>query len=611
MTIRSADQHSPVRLICLAGLSIFLITASGPNQIAQALPAVSSIALGVTVAQEGDDFATRVLGMPWDMSTDPYPDFPTVFDNVDRTSFSVSNGLWNFTTTNNDPNVWLLFPNLATTQHVLTMGDRFPIVAAKYKLLSFRLCSSANEQVNVYWYDAPLTNPVTPSGISHFINTSAGCRVYAIELPQVNTFQGTWSGNLMGFRLDPGVLNSSLTVQLDWVRLTTVNTATNVVPITWADVPSGNTLYFYLNDTCSATNAMLIGTTPRNGQAAGTFNWGSALASNPTASWPAFERYPLPESFEPGNYRVLMQVDGAGSPICAPLPLTIHQAPRLSFQKPSFYSGPDYATEIIGNPWGMNEIQDIGYTFDMASANVSTGIYNATTGATGDSQLHLNFTAPLDASKYKYLTFRWYMEGAQDIALGWVHRVLWWYAGPGVDNVTTEDMVLYEGWHTYSFDLSQAIIDPTTPSGSWTGFPTVFRLDPHEMPQAATFHVDFVTLTGDEKVTAGAPFRIAYQTTPSAGPTVTFYRDTDRNSSNGGRVALTQYTPPAISPVGPNALYLPTMLRNYSPELNLLTGNSWMWDTTGVPAGTYYISADVNDGVMTTTWYSELPVIVQ
>jgi len=570
-----------------------------------ALAPAGSISLGTTIIGEGDDFATRVIGLLWDMSAGPYPDFPTVFDNVDRASFLAAGGLWSFTTTNNDPNVWLLWPNIENTQHVLRMGDRFPIDAAKYKLLSFRLCSNLSDSLNVYWYNAPLAYPPNLSGVSHYIPMSPGCKVYAVDLTQIGTFPPSlsWSGSLAGLRLDSGATNSSLSLQLDWARLTTVDTS-NVVPINWSSVTSGSTLYFYLNSTCSAAGATLVGTTARNGNSSGTFHWGSVLQPNPTAATPL----PIPESFQPGPYTVFLLVDNVGDPICAGASLQVHKAPVLSFQRPSFFSGPDYATEVIGDPWGMSNSQDIGTASGIASSNFTDGTYNATTDASGDPQLYLNFASPIDTSKYKYVTFRWYMEGLQDIGLGWVHRIFWWYAGPGIDSVTTEDMVIYEGWHTYSLDLSQALIDPSTPSGSWTGQPRVFRMDPHEMPLAASFHVDFVTLTGDERVTAGTPFRVIYQTTPAAGVNVTLYYDSDTNPANG-RTLMVQYNPPAPAP-SLHSLFLPLGMRSFNAEINLLTGTGWAWDTIGVPAGTYYVLADVNDGVMTTTWYSETPVIV-
>jgi hypothetical protein len=77
--------------------------------------------------------------------------------------------------------------------------------------------------------------------------------------------------------------------------------------------------------------------------------------------------------------------------------------------------------------------------------------------------------------------------------------------------------------------------------------------------------------------------------------TVNFYYDTDNIVTNGRSVLqeASTYTGP-----GNNT------------ELNLFTGIRRLWNTTGVPTGAYYISADINDGVMTTTWYSEVPVFI-
>src|SRR3989442_4558270 len=162
-------------------LAFRLLVATDVEAASLSIPPASS------VISEGDDFATRVLGLPWDMSTGPYPDFPTVFFGVDRGSFGATNGLWSFTTTNNDPSLTLLFPGIKDTQQILRLGDRFPIDTSKYKLLSFRLCSSINDTANVYWfYDQ---GPHVVYAGSKFIDVGAtsgsNCAVYVIDMTQI------------------------------------------------------------------------------------------------------------------------------------------------------------------------------------------------------------------------------------------------------------------------------------------------------------------------------------------------------------------------------------------------------------------------------------------
>jgi hypothetical protein len=576
-----------------------------PPRPVSAQAEVLAVNLGTTNISEGDDFATRVLGMPWDMSSGPYPDFPTVFDNVARNTFSASGGVWSYTTSSNDPNVWLLWPSLAGIQKVLRMGDRFPIQSSKYKLLTFRLCSNAADNLNLYWYNAPLSSTPTTTGVSTYVGVSSGCKVYTINLAQIATIQPSlaWSGNIHGLRLDPAV-TSGRSMQLDWARLTTIATA-NVVPIQWSGVSTGTTLHFYLNSSCTASGATPIGTAPRTGSN-GTFSWGSSLQPNGSSATP----YPLPESFQPGSYTVVMLVDGAGTPSCPGLQLQIRKAPRLSFQQPSMFSGPDYASQVVSNEWGMADAADMESTGGLASSSFASGEFFGVTNNHGDPQLYLNVTSPIDTSKYRFVTFRYWLEGTDIFPAGGVGRFLWWFNNPAADRVTSEDIVLYEGWHTYTVDLSQAPLEsaPATLGPGWTASPTVFRFDPHEIASGQRrFHLDYMILTGYDSVRAGTPFSIYYTVAADSAVTITWYYDTDTNVSNG-RNALSVTTPSA--PQANHKIFVPLVLRaGAAAEIQLLTGPTATWNTSVAP-GTYYISADVSDGFTTTTWYSETPVIV-
>ncbi|MFV2045567.1 MAG: hypothetical protein ACC700_20325, partial [Anaerolineales bacterium] len=132
-------------------LSPIRTAVAGPIVVSEA----NAVGLGTTEIGEGKDFATHVLGLPWDMSTDPYPDFPTTFINFDRQSFSSSGGIWRIQTSPfgpYDPNIYILNPGIANTQQVLRLGDRYPINADVYHLLSFRMCSDTNDLATIYWY---------------------------------------------------------------------------------------------------------------------------------------------------------------------------------------------------------------------------------------------------------------------------------------------------------------------------------------------------------------------------------------------------------------------------------------------------------------------------
>ena len=592
-------------LVFVLAASLLLVSLDSitPHVQAASHPFIS---LATTLIGEGDDFATRVLGIPWDMKRDPYPDYPSSFSNFDRSSFSSSGGMWNMQGAF-DPNIYLLSPGIADTQKVLKIGDEYPIDAGKYRLFSTRLCSDINDGGVVYWYldqfgDIPLRIGYWDPAFS----VTIGCRLYVIDLASAGHQQNyAWQGQIKGFRFDPVNFNSPSTINLDWARLTTVDTS-NVVAINWANITTGTNLHFYLNSTCSSTNAMPIGVITRGGVGSGTFNWGSSLLPNGDISTP----YPLPESFEPDDYTVLMRIDGGGTLYCAAETLEIRGAPILSIKKPSMFSGADYASDVVLDPWGMSNSDDIVLTNDITSSNFSGGLYNATSNSDGDPWLHLNVSSPIDSSQYKYVTMRLWLEGQPPGSQQFlsVHRWVWWYLGPGVDAVTTEDMLLREGWQTYSFSLSEALIDPSSPpSSGWTGSPTVFRMDVHEEIISMDFHLDYVTITGDHQVNAGSPFAIVTELISGTSSGAVYYYDIDKNPDNG-RTVMQVYSAPV--PGGPNILFIPFVAKKLSPEINPLVGTHWNWDTSGVPAGSYYVSVDVSDGANTTTWYSDIPVII-
>jgi hypothetical protein len=595
---------APVLLLILtAGLLAFIsITTNNTLATPQA-----TLTLNVTEISEGNDFATRVLAIPWDMNGQPYPDFPTTFKNINRSLFIADGDTWTMSATNIDPNLWLLWSSIIDTQEVLRLGDKYPIDSSLYKLLSFQLCnnSTVNEFANVYWmYDkSPHLNP--NNGVSKFFTTPPGCNIYVLDLDQSANFQGSWTGQPKAFRVD--LATSQTNFKMDWVRLTTRDTS-NIVPITWTGVTPNSTMYFYLSDTACGSNGYLVGTASANSSGNGTFNWGSALQTDTSQSSQNGARLPIPESFEPGDYHVYALDNNTGSPICASGTLKIHRAPLLTeFHSPSTYSGPDYATQVLGDAWGMNNSQDVASTNGIQSFSFNNGVLDMLT-VVPDPQIYLRVGAPINTNEYKYATFRYLLDGTQDIGQGWVHRFIWWYVNPQFDAVTTEDMILYEGWKQYSFDLSTALIEGGF--GSWSGAPTVFRFDPIELPVPSTAHLDFVLITGDNIAKQGSVFEINYSTMPETGVTVSLYYDKDKNPNNG-RTLISAGTSLARLLDSGNQYFLPLIKNELPPpEVDLLTGISRYWNTTGVPPDTYYISADVSDGFMTTTWYSEVPITI-
>ncbi len=283
------------------------------------------------------------------------------------------------------------------------------------------------------------------------------------------------------------------------------------------------------------------------------FNWGQILQGNPTLDTP----YPIPESFEPGNYYVYAKENNSGSAICASEQLEIHKAPILSFQKPSFFSGPDYAENEANNPWGMASDEDIIFTRGINPKDFTDGIFNGGV-IESDSQLHMNVPISINTNKYKYASFRFRVDGNNNPGTGRMQRFVWWYQGPTIDPVTTAELMLYEGWHTYTLVLPEALIERT---GNWSGNPTALRFDPTELSLPAEIHLDFLTLTGDEIISSGDLFEIYFEAISQPGYQVTFYYDPDNNPGNGRTRISSIYTNQQTLTTEYN-IYLPLIIRN-------------------------------------------------
>jgi len=550
------------------------------------------------VVGEGEDFAATVLGAPWDMNSNPYPDFQAVMRYFDRGSFSVSGGIWDAYTLNSDPGVTIHPTGLA--QPVMKDGSRFPIEASEYRLLSFRMYSSQPDVAYIYWFYDSTFSQFAWSGL---IPISSGWKTYVIDLATYGVGGSVggatgWNGWVRGLRIDPVASGSGVNIKFDWIRLTTTDTSQSI-PISWADLsPADATLELFIDLDNSGYDGTKIGHIPNAG-ASGTFNWGTSLAYYGTGL-----PYPLPSAFEPGDYYVYAVVNGSPEGYSSG-PLTTNQAPMVVIARPSRTSGEDYATAVVGNPWDMNGSPDIASTRHIAWSQYSGGVYDAASDSSGDPGLTLNVSSAIDSNKYRYLTFKMSRNGTHDWGEGWVARAYWWGAGGPGNHGVIDDIIVREGWQTYTLDLAQAILEygPAWTSDSWT----TLRLDPHEVAASRTFHLDYILLTANDQ--ADAYFSIAWSVSDrdiDDSFTTNLYYDSDSNWDNG-KTFIAQLPPSPPPPAGPHLVYLPLAFKNYGAST---CNYVYSWDTSAVSAGTYYVWVEITDGYNTTRWISESPVVI-
>ncbi|HEY0070011.1 MAG TPA: S-layer homology domain-containing protein, partial [Chloroflexia bacterium] len=240
----------------------------------------------------------------------------------------------------------------------------------------------------------------------------------------------------------------------------------------------------------------------------------------------------------------------------------------------------DYATQVQGNPWDMNDVEDLDYPNNFTLPILSNGIWSATTtGSPTDAEMSVklveqNFPTtfsyigekdgrnyPVPTQRFTRILFRMYSDQAGLV-------MLWWFKNPGDSapcnnfNCHMADFIRAEaGWHIYEADLNS---DPA----NWGNLGSVagIRLDAPREKYGNNVRFDWVRLVPNTSTPVQVTFRA------SGGGTVQFY------------LGLT---------ADPN-----------SREINIgstsSTAGSWTWDRTGVAPGTYYIHGQLN-GVWSTT----------
>lgn len=630
-------------------------------QHAQAVPNAPTVTVlspqgaAADVVGEGDDYFTQVQHNPRDMN-----------DKEDLTwqvfgisNLSYANGIWSGTTSNVGPanypppnysSVYLVYPGYShnptgganddSVAEIGKTGWNYPINANKYKTLSFRLKAPASAANS--WWHAGYTNYSFTKEISHaegFYPTVGAdtWQVYTLTMPQNGS--KPWTGTMYGLEYRFGL--GLGTYQFDWVRLTDLTTSpVYTVTFSVSGAQAGDVVDLDCYLTASATADQYCGPIARG------LSTGSTSYLWRTAYLPPDDYY-VKATVRNGSTALATDVSNGA--------LTIQGVPLLTIDSPSMTSGPDYATTELGNPWDMSDSSDIFTSSDLyrfphdiqaPCPCFANGEMFGTAGRfdpqdeqfTGDpfAYLRVSRSVPIDTAKYKYLTYRfkvdqvpwWSDSGARlrpDPSRGNVYPAAWltrliffnsWPLDAGSHSNTSNDIVIFDDWNTYQMDLSQGVArgywepQAAQAGGYWTGFKTAFRFDMLEGVDPWVFHLDDVKLTGDD--TANASYQVKWSVFSDAQlKTIDFYRSTSRSNCLTSGVKFYTWsaggdTQPPPPPPGPYRIYLPLILMSDNGGGN----GSYVWDTSGVPPGTYAICARASDGFNTSTTVSDAYVVI-
>lgn len=576
-------------------------------------------AQGVLTVGEGYDFATRVLRDPWDMSE--FSDISQYLNQSGQASFltniQVANGVFSAAATNTgQANFHVLFPGYLTGIKTGKVGALYPINSTSFHCLDFAMNTQSTDSFRVIWFKDDKLNGTGGvwGGLWDSSVSPNVWKLYSEDLASTpNSFFTSWTGSTtwQGLRIDPSEAQPNVSFSVDWVRLTDcapVNTT-----ITWSPSASVNAIWV----TPSGTTRNILVATGVNGSA------GSYLLDT--------------QGLAPGTYQISLGTATTCCTVNANV-LTVNQAPIANFTSPSFTSGVDYATQV-GNPWDFNDASDVTSYYNISAPAYASGLATFTTASGppsgADPIIYLNTPQAIpNASTYRYLTFKMNTQyPIQNVPNGMIARWIW-RVGTSCELVS-QDIPFDVDWQTYSIDLNDSFngsVEQMGPSGcaspsiTWPTSTNVtqLRFDPNEnaLGQSLTQQLDQIWLTQMNRVASGMPFpaQIRLNKSPSLVPTRTFYYTTNPSNpyQNPAHPNMLRASKPKVGQAS-SLVFLPFVMNSQSiptppptpqpppPDPN---GVDFLWDTTGVAPGTYYLCAQLSDGINQATYCSEVPIQV-
>jgi hypothetical protein len=642
------------RVISVTLLIVCILTFKGlsTNSSVAAQQDTITAPEAVSVA-ESQDFATRQLKDPWDMSE--FSDISRYLNTSGQRdtvkNVLVQDGVFSGTsvgdiTTGKNGYFFVQHPGYYDTIPVGKDGALYPINSSTYHCMyiAMKVNSLASngfgpDQFQIFWFaDGRLnTNGGTygrSGGIQIYPETVSGqpvhiWKLFKIDLGALSAQGGgtvAWNqaSSWQGLRIDPTV-NANIDFAVDWVRLTSCSS--NLQTVTWT--PNAALKYLWIRP-ANTTRYIRVATDLVGSSGSYSLNI---------------------DGIAPGTY--YYGLSSSISSCCTvenSTPLVINQTPSAKFSRPSFTSGADYATQA-GNPWDFSDAADVSEFRNIAAHSFQNGVLDITTSAGSlpggvDANIFLNLPSTVNATEYRYFSFRMYTERPwEDFANGTIVRLVWTIPSltgqPGYEcHLVGQDIPYDVGWQTYSVDLFKAYdgsVEQTSPSGpphcpslptSWSSRPNVIkiRFDPNENITSSALHqqLDWVTLTKMDRASIGSNYPIQVQFNKPLTQLKSFTLYYTDNKANPTQHLISQEQLPLsvlsitsdetllASPQDVDAQYkvfLPMILKDY-PKIQAIgtNGISYLWNTSSVAAGQYYICTEVDDGINRATYCSDAPV---
>ncbi|MEP7203737.1 MAG: hypothetical protein ABI894_14070 [Ilumatobacteraceae bacterium] len=298
----------------------------------------------------------------------------------------------------------------------------------------------------------------------------------------------------------------------------------------------------------------------------------------------------------------LQLIAGGGFPGAARFPIQLdwvrlHRAdasvipdasPVVKVTSPSEVGGADYAT-VSGNPWDFAGPDDVVSVGDITNGSFDGASYNGTTFR-NDSFVELPLRSPLIPDRYHRATVDVCYDGGFSFANapgGGMNARFAWYDEGGQIWSETQDIIIYPGCNVMTIDLvttpAIAVNDENTIyKAGWRGLRiTALRFDLNEDPGVRNFSLRDIHLADDAAFSSGT-YPISFSST--AGGTADIFVTTDAGAWNGTKVGT----------------------------INVASGiNTFDWNGSGLPNGTYWVYVTVHSGNTVGSSYSTGPVRIE
>lgn len=538
-----------LRAVLATLVAALLVGVAAPQPVGAAEPLIGAVVSPAAIPAPHDFSATK-RGYFWDFSSER--SYGAADSRRDWSDQRIEDGWLVGTTTRSTASIRLSQLTIPGTVAVPDEHVDTPIHPS-FRYVSVRMCASHNTRAYVYWHrDAALG--AGWFGATHSIPVRPGCAMYAFDLevdqnPALGRLE--WGdGTITGLRLRPAT-KPGVEIAVDFVTLSREPYGAPV-NIRWDRSAGPKDLSFAGSDGRLTPIA--------TGVDGGMFRWATP-------------------NLAPGRYEIFAGGDPIGR-------FSVVPPERSTIHAPSIAAATDYAVNVRGDAWDMEQRSDVAGVRNLAGWVIRNGrLVGSNVEGSGDPGIELALAKPVDSRRYRFLSYRLVIPGVDRTTpeYGGVSRVYFWNDHGHVSG--TQDIRVLGGWRDVVIDLADAPLE-IRGAGPWgTSDVTRLRFDPHESKISRTFRIDHVALLAPD--VAETSYRIRYHR--PAGTTVQLFWDDDL--TRPGRRPIT-CRPEAMRPLS---------------EIEACT-----WDLDGVPNGDAWVVVVTADrfGVPTTS-VSELPILVQ